>query len=53
MWWENGHPGWAIYPKESDAFLSNIADPMQAHEQIVAPLPPANSDASYPGGCHA
>ena len=53
QWWDNAHPGWAIYPRDSEGFLSNVADPMQAHEQIVAPMPPSSSDNSYPGTAQA
>lgn len=53
-WWHMGHPGWAIYPVDSDQFLSTGAlDGVNAQaEHIVAPLPPSPSHEGAPC-CHA
>ena len=48
-WWDHGHPGWAIYPTESEQFMANALDPVHGHEQIVAPLPPSSTDTGYSG----
>ena len=40
-WWHHGHPGWAIYPVDSDTFMATgVLDPsaLPTHEQIL-PLP--------------
>lgn len=49
-WWQPGHPGWAIYPVDSDQFmntgaLDNVS--VQNDHTLVAPSPPPQS----PGGC--
>lgn len=41
-WWQQGHPGWAIYPVDSEQFLST-----GALEGINLPLP---GDAMLPAG---
>ena len=48
-WWQPGHPGWAIYPVDSEQFMStgaldNVSVPNDS--TLVAP-PPPNS----PGDC--
>ncbi|KAK9846825.1 hypothetical protein WJX84_002893 [Apatococcus fuscideae] len=42
-WWQPGHPGWAIYPVDSDSFMNTGALDNVAvlHDHIVAPLPPS------------
>ena len=47
-WWDHCHPGWAIYPTESEQFMANALDPLHGHEQIVAPLPPSSPDTGEP-----
>ena len=40
-WWQHGHPGWAIYPVDSEQFMATGAlDPaaLPSHDQIIAPL---------------
>ncbi|CAL5229988.1 g13422 [Coccomyxa viridis] len=52
-WWQPGHPGWAIYPVDSEQFMSTgaLENVNVTNEQIVAPLPmgsvPGNSGGSY------
>lgn len=38
-WWQAGHPGWAIYPVDSETFMSaGTLDTLQVqHEQVVVP----------------
>ena len=40
-WWQPGHPGWAIYPVDSEQFMSTgaLENVNVTNEQIVAPLP--------------
>ena len=40
-WWQPGHPGWAIYPVDSEQFMSTgaLENVSVTNEQIVAPLP--------------
>jgi hypothetical protein len=40
-WWAPGHPGWAIYPVDSEQFMATGAlDPaaLPTHEQLAVPL---------------
>lgn len=42
-WWQPGHPGWAIYPVDSEQFMStgaldNVSVPNES--TLVAPPPP-------------
>ncbi len=42
-WWQPGHPGWAIYPVDSEQFMStgaldNVSVPNDS--TLVAPTPP-------------
>ena len=42
-WWQPGHPGWAIYPVDSEQFMStgaldNVSVPSDS--TLVAPTPP-------------
>lgn len=42
-WWQYGHPGWAIYPVDSDQFLATGAlDPaaLPSNDQVLNPGPP-------------
>jgi len=48
-WWQPGHPGWAIYPVDSEQFMStgaldNVSVPNDS--TLVAPPPPDS-----PGDC--
>lgn len=45
-WWQPGHPGWAIYPVDSEQFMSTGAlDSVSVpNEQIVAPQPQMGGD---------
>ena len=40
-WWQPGHPGWAIYPVDSEQFMSTgaLESVSVPNEQIVAPQP--------------
>ena len=40
-WWQPGHPGWAIYPVDSEQFISTgaLESVSVLSEQIVAPPP--------------
>ncbi len=42
-WWQAGHPGWAIYPVDSEQFLTT-----GALENVNLPLP-SESGATVPG----
>jgi len=40
-WWQQGHPGWAIYPVESEQFMATgTLDPavLPAHDHAASPL---------------
>lgn len=47
-WWQPGHPGWAIYPVDSEQFMSTgaLESVSVPNEQIVAPQPQMG------GACH-
>ncbi|KAK9803602.1 hypothetical protein WJX72_004040 [[Myrmecia] bisecta] len=49
-WWQPGHPGWAIYPVDSEQFMSSgsLDSVSVQHEHIVAPVPPANAALAGP-----
>lgn len=36
-WWQPGHPGWAIYPQDTDNFLAAAQDQGQVTAQVTAP----------------
>jgi len=41
-WWQPGHPGWAIWPADSEQFMRGVVeagDPALSPIQIIAPLP--------------
>lgn len=40
-WWQPGHPGWAIYPVDSEQFMSTgaLESVSVPNEHIVAPQP--------------
>ena len=40
-WWQPGHPGWAIYPVDSEQFMSTgaLESVSVPNEQILAPPP--------------
>lgn len=48
-WWQPGHPGWAIYPVDSEQFMSTgaLENVNVTNEQIVAPLP-MGCESSFP-----
>ncbi len=45
-WWQPGHPGWAIYPVDSEQFMSTgaLESVSVPNEQIVAPQPQMGGD---------
>lgn len=50
-WWQPGHPGWAIYPVDSEQFMStgaldNVSVPSDS--TLVAPPPPDSPGAASP-----
>lgn len=48
-WWQPGHPGWAIYPVDSDHFLSTgVLDQVSVNTESISAPPPTGSPA--PGG---
>ncbi|KAK9793199.1 hypothetical protein WJX73_002582 [Symbiochloris irregularis] len=52
-WWHSGHPGWAIYPVDSESFMATgaIENANLQHEHILAPpLPPSPSHDGSPRG---
>ncbi len=41
-WWQPGHPGWTIWPADSEQFMRGVveaATPSHAAIQVSAPLP--------------
>ena len=52
-WWQHGHPGWAIYPVDSDQFLATGAlDPaaLPTNEPVMSPAPVMPPPGSFPFG---
>jgi hypothetical protein len=49
-WWQSGHPGWAIYPVDSDTFMTTGAlDTLHVqHEHLVVPPLPPQSQGQNP-----
>ena len=48
-WWRPGHPGWSIWPADSEQFIRGVVeagDAILAPVQIIAPVP-ATPHASY------
>ena len=52
-WWQSGHPGWAIYPVDSEQFISTGAlDSVNVQQdQIVSHVSPANDMSELPLLC--
>ena len=55
-WWKPGHPGWAIWPADSEHFLRQVCDAGSAvmrPVQITAPVPatPHHPRAGEQGQC--
>ena len=52
-WWQSGHPGWAIYPVDSEQFISTGAlDSVNVQQdQIVSHVSPANDMSELPFLC--
>jgi hypothetical protein len=45
-WWQPGHPGWAIYPVDSDHFLSTgVLDSVSVNTESISAPPPSGSPA--------
>lgn len=43
-WWQPGHPGWAIYPVDSDHFLSTgVLDQVSVNTESISAPPPTGS----------
>ena len=43
-WWQPGHPGWAIYPVDSDHFLSTgVLDSVSVNTESISAPPPSGS----------
>lgn len=51
-WWQPGHPGWAIYPVDSDHFLSTgVLDSVSVNTESISAPPPSGSPGTVFGGC--
>lgn len=51
-WWRPGHPGWAVWPADSEQFVRGVVeagDAVLSPIQIIAPLP-NTSHATYRQG---
>lgn len=51
-WWRPGHPGWSIWPADSEQFIRGVVEPgdaMLTPVQVVAP-PPLTPHSLYPKG---
>ena len=53
-WWQPGHPGWAIYPVDSEQFMStgaldNVSVPNES--TLVAPPPPDSPGTQAASAC--
>lgn len=43
-WWQPGHPGWAIYPVDSDHFMSTgVLDSLSVQTESISTPPPSGS----------
>lgn len=56
-WWQPGHPGWAIYPVDSDHFmntgaLDNVSVPND-HTLVAPPPPPQSPSKGNPAAAAA
>ena len=50
-WWQQGHPGWAIYPIDSEQFMASGA--LDHDVSVPTEAPPAPAHAAPPGAARA
>lgn len=51
-WWQPGHPGWAIYPVDSEQFISTGAlDSVNVQHDQIVPGGPSPQQAQGKHGC--
>ena len=51
-WWRPGHPGWSVWPADSEQFVRGVVeagDAVLSPIQIIAPLPNTSHATYRPG----
>lgn len=51
-WWKPGHPGWSVWPADSEQFIRGVVeagDAILAPVQIIAPVPTTPHSRYHPG----